>query len=533
MLKVLLKKQMTEMFRGLFYDQRKKAARSRGSTALWILLYVFLFVGVLGGIFAAAAFTMCGPLTDAGAGWLYFAVMSLIALMLGVFGSVFNTSAALYLPKDNDLLLSMPIPAGVIIASRLLGVYITGLMYSGTVLLPAVIIYLIFGRFSVLALLGGIVLIAVVSLLVLVLSCALGFVVAKISVRLKNKSIVTVILSLVFIGVYYFVYFKAQTLMQTLIANASYYGEKIKGSAWVVYFFGRVGEGNPAAMAVFAVLTGGVAALTMYLLSKSFFSIAAAAGAAPKATYKEKQIKAASAATALVRREFARFFSSPNYMLNCGLGVLLLPAAGVAMLLKGELLLSVLSGVFEKLPGTVPVLFAAAACMLASMNDIAAPAVSLEGKALWLVKSLPVSPAAVLKAKLAPQLILTLPPVLFCYACGAAVLRGQDILTLVLGGFTVLAYTLLSSVFGLFLGLKMPVLDWTNEAVPIKQSMGVTIALFSGWGYALLLGGGWLLLGAFVPAPVFLGVFFALTLAAAAGLYRWIVTKGAAVFEGL
>ena len=43
---------------------------------------------------------------------IYVAVMSLIALMLGVFGSVFNTSAALYLPKDNDLLLSMPIPAG-------------------------------------------------------------------------------------------------------------------------------------------------------------------------------------------------------------------------------------------------------------------------------------------------------------------------------------------------------------------------------------------------------------------------------------
>ena len=281
MLKVLLKKQMTEMFRGLFYDQKKKAARSRGSTVIWILLYVFLFAGVLGGTFAAASFTLCGPLTDAGAGWLYFAVMSLIALMLGVFGSVFNTSAALYLPKDNDLLLSMPIPAGTIITSRLLGVYITGLMYSGMVLLPAVIIYLIFGRFSVLSLLGGIVLIAVVSLLVLVLSCALGFVVAKISVRLKNKSFVTVILSLAFIAVYYFIYFKAQTLMQTLIANAAYYGEKIRGTAWIVYFFGRVGEGDPAAMALFLVITGGVAALTMYLLSKSFSALPPPRGLPP------------------------------------------------------------------------------------------------------------------------------------------------------------------------------------------------------------------------------------------------------------
>ena len=62
--------------------------------------------------------------------------MGLLAVLLGAFGSVFNTYSGLYLSKDNDLLLSMPIPVRSIMVSRLLGVYLMGLMYSGVVMLP-------------------------------------------------------------------------------------------------------------------------------------------------------------------------------------------------------------------------------------------------------------------------------------------------------------------------------------------------------------------------------------------------------------
>ena len=83
--------------------------------------------------------------------------------------------------KDNDLLLSMPIPVSVLMASRLLGVYLMGLMYSGVVLLPAVIVYWIVAAPSAAAVAGSILLVLLVSIFVLTLSCALGWVVAKIS----------------------------------------------------------------------------------------------------------------------------------------------------------------------------------------------------------------------------------------------------------------------------------------------------------------------------------------------------------------
>lgn len=48
MIKVLVKKQLYEIFRGYFYDSKKNKARSVVSTVLFILLFIGLMAGVLG-----------------------------------------------------------------------------------------------------------------------------------------------------------------------------------------------------------------------------------------------------------------------------------------------------------------------------------------------------------------------------------------------------------------------------------------------------------------------------------------------------
>ena len=239
MVKILLKKQLTEIFRSYFYDAKKNKARSKAAITGYIVLFVILMVGILGGMFTFLSVSLCGALTAVGFDWLYFAIMGIISILLGAFGSVFNTYSGLYLAKDNDLLLSMPIPVGTIMVSRLLGVYLMGLMYSGVAIIPAAAVYIIIGSHSLPAVIGCILLVLLISVFVLTLSSALGWVVAKISLKLKNKSFITVIVSLLFIGTYYFFYFKAQDIISDLIANAAKYGDRIKGSAYESYSKGR------------------------------------------------------------------------------------------------------------------------------------------------------------------------------------------------------------------------------------------------------------------------------------------------------
>lgn len=533
MLKLLLKKQIAEIFRSYFYDSKKNCARSKAGIICYIIMFIIVMVGVLGGMFTFLSLLICRSLSAADMDWLYFTLMGLLAVVLGVFGSVFNTYSCLYLSKDNDLLLSMPIPVNVIMTSRLLAVYLMGLMYSLVVIFPAVIVYWVTVKMTAVVAFGGILLMLLISVFVMTLSCVLGWVVAKISLKLKNKSFITVVVSLTFIGLYYFIYFKAQAIIQDLMVNAAVYGESIKGTAYWLYLFGRVAVGDMLAVAVVSGVIFGLFALIWILISRSFLKIATSTGYTAKRAYKERTAKQKSVSAALLTKEFRRFFSSPNYMLNCGLGIIMLPISGVLLIWKGKDLISALNGVFGERLGLIPVLISTVVCLIASMNDMTAPSVSLEGKNLWLMQSLPVTPWQVLRAKLNVQLILTVLPVLFCIGCSMFV-YSYSIIELILTVLVTVSYVVLSALFGMFLGLKMPNLIWTSEITPIKQSACVAITLFCGLGYNVLLCAGLILLYRFkLSFAAYMLLFGGCSLALCALLWTWLRNRGCSRFAAL
>ena len=533
MLKILLKKQLTEIFRGFFFDQKKRKARSKEATIALLIGYMVLMLGMMGGMFTMMSLSICEPLVAMQMDWLYFTIAGTIALVLGVFGSVFNTYAGLYLGKDNDLLLSMPIPVRYILAARLLGVYLMGLLFSAVVMIPAGIVYMVTAPLSFGTVYGPILLLLLISLLVLVLSCVLGWGVARVSIKLKNKSYITVIAALVFIALYYVVYFNAIKLIENLIANAQALGGSIQAYAYPLYFLARTGTGEwlPALVSTAVVCLLG--ALTYLLLSRSFFKIAAMAGVVSKIKYKEKAAHIRTQATALLCREFKRFTSSPNYMLNCGLGVLMLPILAVVLLIKGGTLVQALDNTFGGVPSaTITAVCCAGICMAVATIDTAAPSVSLEGKHIWIVQSMPIEPWLVLRAKLLVQILLTAPMALFVSVCAAAVFRPalpELILLLLLP--QICAGTL--GLFDLFIGLRRANLNWTNELYPIKQSFGVFMALFGGWGYAALLGGGAVLLAAYIPPLLYMILFAAVSLLLDLLMIRWLRTRGCTAFAAL
>ena len=532
MLKTLLRKQMLEINRSFFYDARKGKNRTKKGTILYIAFYVLLMAGYLGGLFGFLAHSIVFPLVDAGLGWLYYLIMGGIALILGVFGSVFTTYSSLYMSKDNDLLLSMPIPIRYILVSRLMGVFITGLMYSAVVLIPTAIMYYIAAPFSLRTLLGPIVFSLDVILLVFILSTALGWVVAKISSRMKNKSIMTTVIALLGIALYYVIYFKAFNTIKMFIANIASAEIVVSGAMVPLYWIGRVGCGVPASMLLVTAAVILVLAGVYFLLSKTFLKIVTTKTGVTKVKYKEGKAKVRGTWKALLMKELKRITSSSTILLNSGLGSLIMMIAAVALMIKGSFLYDLLIDAFGPVHDIIAVITAGAICTISSTVSITAFSVSLEGKSLWILRSLPVSTSQILLAKKASDLIFTaVPGVLMVIAAAFTMHLGavNAILTFIL----VMMSCVMMADLGLFLDLRRTNLNWTNETALVKQSLNVFLTLVAGWvesGIIIVAG---LFVAPKLGGTAVIGLLILVSAVPFVLLELWLRKKGVAAFERL
>ncbi len=529
MLKALFKKEMLEAFSAFVMDRKTKKLRSKKGIIGMSALYIFL-LGYLMVMFYFMADFLCEPLVAMGFSWLYMALMAILSLAPAVFGSVFSTYTTLYAAKDNDLLLSMPIPTNTILTARLSGIYAMGLMYELIVFIPALVVYFIKAPFNLLGTVFCVIIPFVLSFFVLSLSCVLGWVVAIVSSRLKNKNIITVVLSLGFIAAYYYLIGDMEGLISKILNNPAGLGEKIKGFLYPIYKMGKAAEGDMLSMALFVAIIFAVFAVVYLVLRQSFLKLATTNRGAKKKKYVERKAVKNSVDKTLLIKEFRRFISSANYMLNCGFGMIIMLVVAVFLLIKQKdiVLITTLIGYKD----IISLILCGAACMMTTMCDFSAPSVSLEGKNIWVLQTLPVSGWAVLRAKLNMHLILTLIPVAVLITCVEIVFK-PSLLFAIMIPITVVLFVLLMAVLGLAINLKLPNLNWTNEVIPIKQSASVGIVLFGGWVVIIALGVLYYFLPSAITPSIYIIGVSVLFAAVDAGLLYWLKHKGGRIFEKL
>ena len=363
MTKALLKKQMREVFAWVYRNRKTGQNRSGKGLVGYILLYLVLFA-YLGYLFYIMGDALCAPLTEAGFGWLYMALMGLVGVALGVFGSVFNTYTSLYQAKDNDLLLSMPIRPSRILMARLSGVYMVGLMYELIVMVPAVIVFFLNTQTGIAGILFTLLLPFVLSFFVLTLSCILGFFVALIAGRLKNAKIVTVALCLLFLAAYYYFYMKAFEMLQGILADPAGLAGAIRGTLYPFYHMGLAAGGNAVSMLVFTAIVAVLLGVVVLVLSRSFLYLVTRNRGEKRVRVRQKAIRAGSGSGALLRKELRRFMGSTTYMLNCGLGIVLMVVAAAALVIKAADVRVVMADLFGPGSGMAALLAVAALCMM-------------------------------------------------------------------------------------------------------------------------------------------------------------------------
>ena len=500
---LLIKKQLMEIFRAYFYNEKKQEKRSMGATiGMFVLFFVLMFL-FLGGMFYALSSLILPSIVQLHIEWMFFALMGLLSIFMGVFGSVFSTYSILYLAKDNDLLFSLPVDASTIIISRIFSVYLMSCLYALVVWIPSQLAYLFNVSFQAGVFLASTLMGLAITLLVLCLSCLLGLVVAKISVKLKNRSIITTILSLIFLALYYLVYFNANTIFSELLQNVLLYQKKIQIYAYPIYAFGNGACGNVIHLCLTLIITVIFTYAVWCFLRKSFFEISSQTMSFERIKTKKQKNQTRSVSSSLLYREFLHFKSSSSYMLNCSLGSVFMIGIAIYMLLK--------------FPSVI---------VLLQQEGI----ISLEGKTIWLAKSLPVKIEDILNAKVKMHLILTGIPSLFVSLVCIYLSKSDVVMSLFMIITPVLSITF-SALFGLIVNLNMPNLKWTNEMVPIKQSLSVFISMMVPMivnGIAFLL-----YLNIIMNEYVYIIIYSILLFVACIYMYQWIRSNGTQIFMHL
>ena len=528
MVKTLLRKQAMQMTAFLFRSGKSGKRRSTAGVFGYGLLLLYCLV-VFVGMFYAMASALCGPLHDMDLDWLYFAMMGIIALAVGLFGSIFSTYSALYQGKDNELLLSMPIPPYCILLVRMVGCFVSTLLFVAVVYLPGVAAYMIHTGGGISFVAAGLLGLFVLTIFSLSVSCILGYGIAVLSTRVRKKNLVSVVLSLVFFAVYFYLINNANSLLQNILLQAERLGGEVKPGAYPLNLLGRALSGE---VVPFLGISGAVLAfftVVYWSMSRSFLRLSTARRGEKRTAYRDRTHNQHSLQAALFSREWRRYLSSSTYMLNCSMGTVFMLVGGAAVLIKGDMLREMAG--FLSDPQLVLLIAAAMVCMCTTMNDLTAPSVSLEGKRIWILHALPVSSWQVLKAKLMLHLILTVPPMVLLTVCLSYVL-GLSMMAWLLILVTGTAFVILNGCFGLMLNLKLPNLDWDREVVAVKQGISVGIALFGSWAILALLALGYLLLrpiGALTYLPLCLAVFLSLDVV----FYLWLRRRGTEIFESL
>ena len=496
-------------------EDKKQGKRALGT--LTAMLFALGYFSVLYSILLAQGFAAIGKLPT------LLGIMAMASSLLILMFSIFETKGVLLGFGDYDLVMSWPVDVRMVAASRVVGMYAYNFIYGLLILLPAGVVYAVkanpAGWFYPLYL----VLMLLLPALPTIVGALLGTVLAVTTARAKKSNLIGILAQFVLVIGLMALSFRASTSLSD--------PAKIAGSADLLS--GIVMRMYPPAQWFQDALTGVsmISALWLLLLSlasiailllwlgRSFVSINSRLKSKPRGeTFVMRRQTRSGQMVALFRREWKRYFSSSIYVVNTAFSYIMLLAAGVATLVKADAISSMMNMPEMEIPvSIIPFVLA----WIVSMGATTPAAISMEGRSLWIVKSMPIRARDWLSSKLAVTMVLAVPSILVTSTLIVIGLK-PGLTDAVWMYLTPLAYALAFGVFGLWLNIRMPRLDWKNEAEAVKQSGSVMISVFTGMGAALVPGVVAAVTNSAFVQPITIALLLLLTLA----LWRSLVRSG-------
>lgn len=469
----------------LRYEKDKRKRNNR--LLLWVVIIFLILMGA--GYCGGFAYGMCYMGFGAIVPLYGFFLCSMITFVF----TVFKSNGELFAYKDYEILMSLPFKTGTVIASRFLNMYLWNTFLTMIVMAPMGIIYGIMEKPEMkfcLVWCSGILL---ASLIPTTIAAVIGAIITAISSKFRHSNMVSTIVTLIFACALIALPFSLGKSGGGFFAETGELDEKyistllpkLTDTLESTYLPGKwyqdAVEGNYVSLLVLIVVSLGIYFLFVGLLTSGYKKMNTSITTYHmRSDYRVTELKKGTTLQALYQKELKRLLSSTIYITNTGIGVVMAVIFSITFLIVGkDKILEIVqvenvAYLGTRMTGIVPYVVA----VMLSLTCTACSSLSLEGKNLWILQSLPITTKQVYDSKILVNLTLTLPSSLLC-----AILLSIAMKPGVLGGilyFLIPAiFSILDAIFGMFVNILLPNYQWENEAQVVKQSAASMLGTLS------------------------------------------------------
>ena len=407
--------------------------------------------------------------------------MTLTSLIV-IFTTVYNVKGTLFGFKDYDMVMSLPVSNSQIVASRILLLYSINIVFVLIIMIPMMIAYGILGSPGIQFYIFSILLLFFIPLIPIIIASILGTALTYLSMRFRYSNIVYMVFSfLLLIGFIIMPFFMGDS-EEALVEMTQSINEQINNIYPLSPLYSKaVTKGDIWSLIIFIVITV-LAFMTFSMVVGRLFKLinSVIMTGRYKTHYKMKALESSSPLKALYKKDFKRLFSSAIYVMNTGFGVVMIVLGALALPFIDMNSLAEGMDITGAIQDLIPIIITF--CIATSCTTMAS--ISIEGKNIWIVKSLPIPTLRIFKSKILVNLTILAPAllaaVLICFTMKLPFLEGM------LTVLSAATFSVCVSLYGLVINLSFPNLSWTNEAVIVKQSTSSMISIFSGMGMAAI-----------------------------------------------
>ena len=395
------------------------------------------------------------------------------------FTNLFRIKNTLFDFKDYDLLMSLPIKRSSIITSKIVALYIINLIYTLIIMIPGYITYIRYVNmpndwiFFILLL--------TIPIIPILVSSILGIILTWFSSFFKNKNIGSYVINLLTIFIVFALSISVNMLSGNEFANQSVSMIDNFGRYYpfTTLFVNIIENVNIINLLIYLLIPVILMIIFIIFINKGYISLRTRLlKVNVRNDYKIKGYKDNSPLKSLYIKEIKKYFSNSMYVINTAFGCFLVVLLVIGMLVFNSYIVERFPQILElsdKIKNNILFIMA----MICALSSTTHASISLEGKSLWIMKSIPVSTDKIFLSKILVNLTILVPTVIIAGTFFGFYLH-LPLLEFIFIYLIPLGYSIFISVIGILLNLLFPKFDFDNEIKVVKQSMPVFLTMVIG-----------------------------------------------------